>query len=181
MKRKVKELMKAVSNFAVVDESSTLFEAILAMGALSSQDTSCGLKCPAALVSNGNSEITGFLDFRNMLKGLEPKYAEIADSVEEGSISPDWIKTVLKKHGLWANLLDEICKAAGEIVIRDLKITPGEGQMIGAEASLNEALFQMMVTGKDYLFVKDGKKLAGIINLSDIARHMCDTVKACRI
>jgi hypothetical protein len=39
----------------------------------------------------------------------------------------------------------------------------------------------MIVSGHDYLFVRDGQALAGVISLSDIMSHICDTVRACRI
>ena len=183
MRRKVKELMSAATSLAVVSEDSTLFEAILSIGVLRNQNASLGLglRCPAALVSNGDHTITGFLDFRNLLKSLEPKYEEIAGSVEKRAISPGWLKSELQKYGLWANALDDICKKAGELVIKNMMTVPVENQITDANASLNEAVFQMVVTGNDYLFVRNGEMLAGIICLSDILTHICDTVKACRI
>lgn len=173
--------MTETSNLAVVEENSTLFEAILAVGAFSSTKSLNGCRRPAALVINTRNEITGFLDFRSILKSLEPKYAEIVDSAEEVGFSPERIKAELKKYGLWANALEDICKKAGEMVIRTIISVPQVNQIIDEDSSLNEALFQMMVTGNDYLFVKEGTKLAGIINLSDIVKDLCDTVKACRI
>ncbi len=50
-----------------------------------------------------------------------------------------------------------------------------------AEASISEAIYQMIATGRDYLFVKNGRALTGVISLSDVMSHLCDTVKACRM
>ncbi len=183
MRRKIKEVMTSVENLAVVGEDSTLFEAILSIGALKNQNGSqgLGLRCPAALVSDGDHRITGFLDFRNMLKSLEPRYEEIVGSDQESAVSADFLKSELKKYGLWANALDDICKKAGELLIKNMMTVPDENQITEANASLNEALFQMVVTGNDYLFVRNGEVMAGIICLSDILTHICDTVKACLI
>ncbi len=181
MRRKVKEMMTSVANLAVVEEGSTLFEAILAIGAVRKRNPAYGLRCPAALVSDGNRKITGFLDFRSMIKSLEPRYAEIAESVEKKGFSPEWIESEFKKYGLWAEALDQICNKTGEIVVKNLMNIPRDNQIIDVNNSLNEAVFQMVVTGNDYLFVRDGQILAGLISLSDIVTHVCDTVKNCRI
>ena len=60
-------------------------------------------------------------------------------------------------------------------------IVPEDSQIIDAEASINEAIYQMTFAGMDYLFVKDGQALTGVISLSDIVGHICDTVRACRM
>lgn len=181
MRRKVKDIMTNVANLAVVEEGSTLFEAILAIGEVRKQNPAYGMRCPAALVSNGDSRITGFLDFRSMLKSLEPRYGEIAETAIEKGPPPDWIESVLKKHGLWADALDDICKTAGEILVKNLMTVPSEKQMINVNTSLNGALFQMVVTGNDYLLVRDGEVLAGVISFSDILAHVCDAVRECRM
>lgn len=177
----MKEMMTSVSDLAVLEEGSTLFEAILAIGAARGDNPASPRRCPAVLVSNGDRRITGFLDFRKMLKGLEPKYGEIAETMEGNGVSAEWVKSMLKKHGLWANAFDDICKKAGEIIIRNLMTVPTENQITNVNTSLNEAVFQMVVTGNDYLFVRDGELLAGVISLSDIVTHVCDTVKDCRV
>jgi hypothetical protein len=40
---------------------------------------------------------------------------------------------------------------------------------------------EMIVSGHDYLFVREGQVLAGVICLLDIMGRICDTVRACRI
>lgn len=181
MRRRIREQMTLISDLAIVGEDSSLFEAILAIGAVSKRNPASGLRCPAALVSDRGRRITGVLDFRKMLRGLEPKYSEVADSAEKRGYSPERFRSALERHGLWADALDEICKKTGEILIKELMTIPGENQIIDADASLNEAVYQMVVTGYDYLFVKSGEALIGIISLSNIMMHICDAVKACRV
>lgn len=181
MRRSVKEVMTPVGNLAVVDENSSLFEAILAIGAVRKENPAYGLRCPAALVSAENGQITGYLDFRGMLKSLEPRYGEIAETVMEKGFSPEWIESELRKYGLWADALEDICKKAGEITVKTLVNVPTKEQVLDANASLNEAVFQMVLTGNDYLFIKSGEKLTGVISLSDMVTHVCDAIKNCRV
>lgn len=181
MQHKVKDIMTSVVHLAVVEEGATLFEAILAIGEIRKLNPAYAMRCPAALVTNGDRQIIGFLDFRSMIKGLEPRYGEIAETAREIGPSAEWIESELKKHGLWANALDDICKTAGEILVKNLMAIPGENQMIDVNTSLNEALFRMVVAGKDYMLVREGEMLAGVISFSDILAHVCDAVKECRI
>lgn len=180
MKRQVKELMTGLSEIPVVDENSTLFEAVLEIG-LARAAHSAGMRCPAALVVDKNGNVAGFLEFRHMLKALEPRYAEFVESASTGGFSPDKIRSELQKYGLWEDALDGLCKKAGETVIKSLMTIPEENQITNAENSINEAVYQMIVSGNDYLFVRNGRVLVGLISLSDVMGLICDTVRACRV
>jgi CBS domain-containing protein len=179
-KRQVKELMTGLSEIPVVDENATLFEAVLEI-AMARAGHSADMKCPAALVVDKQKNVAGFLEFRSMLKALEPRYGEFVESALKGGFSPDKIRSELQKHGLWEDALDGLCKKAGETVIRSLMTVPEESQITEAESSINEAVYLMIVSGQDYLFVRNGQMLAGVISLSDIMGHICDTVRACRV
>ncbi len=140
-----------------------------------------GMRCPAALVVDQERNVAGFLEFRNMLRGIEPRHGEFVESAKKGGFSPDKIGSELQKYGLRDDVLDGLCKKAGEILIKSLMTVHEESQITDAEDSINEAIYQMIVSGHDYLFVRDGQVLAGVISLSDIMSHICDTVMACRI
>ncbi len=180
MRHKVKELMTGLSEIAVIDENSTLFEAVLEIGIARARDPA-GIRCAAALVVDKAGNVAGFLEFRNMLRGLEPRHDEFVESANKAGFSPDKIRSELQKYGLWEEALEGLCKKAGEMLIKRLMTVPEESRITNAEGSINEAIYQMIVSGHDYLFVRDGQVLAGIICLSDIMGHICDTVRACRI
>jgi len=95
-------------------------------------------------------------------------------------VSADFLKSELRKYGLWGDALDDICKKAGDLLIKNMMSVPDENQITEVGASLNEALFQMVITGNDYLFVRNGETMAGVICLSDVLTHIYDTIKACR-
>jgi CBS domain-containing protein len=180
MKRKVRDLMTGFSEIAVLDEKSTLFEAVLKIGIAGAMHQAA-LRCPAALVVDAERNVAGFLEFRNMLRGLEPRYVEFAEAAQKAGFSPERVRSELQKYGLWEDALEGLCKKAGETVIKRLMTVPEESRITDAEDSINEAIYQMIVAGKDYLFVRDGQALAGVISLSDILGHICDTVRDCRI
>jgi CBS domain containing-hemolysin-like protein len=180
MTRQVKELMTGLSEIPVVDENSTLFEALLEIGVIHSRHPA-GARLPAALVLDGERNVAGILEFRHMLKALEPRYADFVESAGKGGFSFDRIRSELQKYGLWGDALEGLCQKAGETTIKSLMTVPEEIQIADAESSINEAVYRMIVSGQDYLFVRDGRMLIGFISLSDIMGHICDTVKACRM
>jgi len=172
--------MTELSEIPVVDENSTLFEAVLEI-AMARAAHPAVMKYPAALVVDKERNVAGFLEFRSMMKALEPRYGEFVESALKGGFSPDRIRSELQKYGLWEDALDGLCKRAGETAIKSLMTVPEESQITDAEASINEAVYLMTVSGQDYLFVRNGQMLAGVISLSDIMGHICDTVRACRV
>ncbi len=180
MKRKIKELMRGFSDIAVVNQDSTLFETLLEIGVIRER-TGDGHKCPAALVVDGKENVAGFLDFRNILKGLEPKYGEIVDTAQKGGFPPNRIRSELEKLGLWEDPFEEICNKAGGTQVKSLMTIPEEDQITDADASVDEVIHQMIVTGRSYLFVRNGNALTGVVSLSDIMTYVSDTVKGCRI
>lgn len=180
MRRQVKELMIGLSEIPVVDKNSTLFEAVLGIG-MARAAHPAGKNCPVALVVDGERNVAGFLEFRNLLRAVEPRYGEFVQSAGKGAFSPDKIRSELQKYGLWEDALEGLCKKAGETEIKSVMTVPEESQITKADSSVNEAVYQMIVSGQDYLFVRDGQMLTGVISLSDIVGHICDTVRACRI
>ncbi len=180
MRHKVKELMTGLSEIAVIDENSSLFEALLEIGMARAKHPS-GMRCPAALVVDKQMNVVGFLEFRNMLGGLEPRLDEFVESARKGGFSPDEIRPELQKYGLWEDALDGLCKKAGALLIKSLMTVPEESRIINADDSINEAIYRMIVSGHGHLFVRDGQGLTGVISLSDIMGHICDAVRACRI
>ena len=180
MSHKVKDLMIGVPEIAVIDENSTIFEAILRIG-IARTSHPAAIRCPIALVADSENNVAGFLEFRALLGGLEPAYAEFAESARTRGFSSDTIRSELQKHGMWADALEGVCKKAGEASIKPLVTIPEDSQITSQEASVNEAIHQMIATGKDYLCVRDGRAVVGIISLADILGHICDTVRGCRI
>jgi len=180
MAGQVKELMTGLSEIPLVDENSTLFEAVLEIGIMRARHPA-GARLPAALVLDKERNVAGLLEFRHMLKALEPRYGDFVESAGKLGFSFDQIRSELRKYGLWEDALEGLCQKAGETMIKPFVIIPEESRIADAESSINEAVYRMIVSGQDYLFVRDGRMLIGVISLSDIMGHICDSVRACRM
>lgn len=180
MTHKVGDLMIPISEVAVIDEESTLFEAVLQIGIARASHPPAG-RCPIAFVAGRDRTVTGFLEFGNLLKGLQPGYAEFAEPAKKSGYSTEEVRSELQKHGLWEDALEGLCRKAGESLVKTFVTVPDESRIIAADSTINEAIYRMITTGKDYLCVNDGQALAGVIGLTDILGHICDTVRNCRM
>ena len=75
--------MTGLSEIAVIDENSTLFEAVLEID-MARTRTPDGMRCPAAVVVDQERKVGGFLEFRNLLRGLERRLDEFVESAKKG-------------------------------------------------------------------------------------------------
>lgn len=176
----VKELMSGLSEIPVVDGKATLFEAVLQIGLDGAKPTEGG-RYPAVLVVDEGKRVAGFLEFRSMLLAFAPGYGEFARSAGQTGLSPDAMGAELQKLGLLEDALLDLCKKAAETPISSVMTIPGPDRITRGDVSISEAAYRMAVSAQDYLFVLDGEVLEGIISLSDIMAHICDTVRACRV
>ena len=76
-------------------------------------------------------KVVGKLDLINVLRGLEPKYTQIDDLKEVPlNFTLDFIQSLLEKYDLWQQPLDDICRKAAQIKVKDIMSTPSEGEFI---------------------------------------------------
>ncbi|MCE5333708.1 MAG: CBS domain-containing protein [Desulfobacteraceae bacterium] len=178
MKRRIRELMARISELAVVDAESSVFEAILEIGIVKHLYNG-GLKWPTVLVLDQEQKVIGFVDFRSMLKDLQPQFSYFARGGEtNGHSSGD---SGASESASLLDGLDDLCRRASETPIRSAMAIAEGGVTIDADASIAEAIIQMTTLGRDYLFVREGDALTGIIGLNDIMTHLCERVRACRV
>ncbi|MGC8491263.1 MAG: CBS domain-containing protein [Syntrophobacteraceae bacterium] len=178
--KRVKELMTGVSEIPVVEENATLFEVVLEIGGARAKRPA-GAPYPALLVVDKDKRFAGFLELGKMLLALDPGYGELAESAREKGVPFDAIRSELQRFGPLEDALEDLCKKAADISIKSVMSIPGPDRITGGEVSISEAAYRMAVSGVDYLFVLEGTLLEGIISLSDVMGHICETVRACRL
>ena len=95
--------------------------------------------------------------------------------------SPEFIRSMMKKYELWQRPLDEICGKAFNIKVKDIMVTPTEGEVVDAERSLNEAIHLLVMGRHQSLLVLEKGMIVGILRLSDVFGEICRQIKACRV
>jgi CBS domain-containing protein len=180
--RKVKDLMVPLEEYATVSEDSSLFEAVLALEEAQDRFGKDRYKHRAILVYDKNGKVVGKLSQLDVIKGLEAGYKRLElKGISHSGFSPDFIKSLIKQHGLWSKPLEEICTKAADIKVRDVMYTPTEGEYVREDATLDEAIHQLVMGKHQSLLVTSQNRIVGILRLTDVFMEVCGLVKACRV
>jgi CBS domain-containing protein len=180
--RKVKELMVPLEEYATVSEESSLYEAVLALEQAQAKFRKDRYKHRAILVYDKNRNIVGKLSQLDVIKGLELGYKNLdLSGVKHTGFSPEFIRSLIKTYDLWSKPLDEICRKAPSIKVKEVMHTPTEGEYVREDATLDEAIHQLVVGKHQSLLVTTGDKIVGILRLTDVFLEIGEVMKACRV
>ena len=182
MKRKVKEMMVPLDEYATVSEDANLYDAILALENAQKRFGHDRYKHRAVLVYDKNKDIVGKLSQLDVIKGLESGYKKVGElkGVARSGFSPELIRSMIEKHGLWQKPLEDVCRSAPKIRVKEVMYSPTEGEYVEEEATLDQAIHQLVVGRHQSLLVTRGGKIVGILRLTDVFMEICTLIKACQ-
>jgi CBS domain-containing protein len=179
----VKDLMVPLSEYATVSKDATLAEAVMALKESQEEYDPSKYRHRAILVYDEKKDIIGKIDMTSMLRALEPKYDEMISDKRPMHLgfTRQFQKAMLNQLQLWEAPLKDICKKAASIKVGNFMIVPEEGEYVEKEASLNEAIHQLVMGHHQSLLVTDGKKIVGILRLTDVFTAVTGIIVACDI
>ncbi|MBN2123900.1 MAG: CBS domain-containing protein [Deltaproteobacteria bacterium] len=180
---KVKEMMVPLAEYATVSEDATLFEAVMALEEAQKTFAQDRYRHRAVLVFDGNNRIVGKLSQLDVIRGLEEGYNKIGDlkGISHTGFSPEFIKSLIQSYELWQKPMDDICRSAVRVKVRDIMYTPTEGEFVEADAFLDEAIHQLVMGRHQSLLVTGESGIVGILRLTDVFTEICNTMKACEV
>ena len=178
----VKDIMVPLEDYATVSQEATLYEALEALKAAQNSFDQDRYRHRAILVYDSRKNIVGKLSQMDVIKSLEPKYEGIGDlnGVSRYGLNPDSILDMIKQYGLWKQPIDYACRKAGNIKVKEIMYTPSRGEYVAEDATLNEAVHQLIVGRHQSLLVTRGMQIVGILRLTDVFKKITDTVFDCR-
>jgi CBS domain-containing protein len=183
--RLVKDVMMTLSEYATVPKGATLYEAVMALKNVQQEFDKNHYRHRAILVYDGEvNNIVGKISQMDILRGLEPQYQEIMsknDSLTRFGFSFQFQKTLLEKFDLWGKPLEDICKKSASKKVEDFMYSPQEGEYVEADTGLNKAIHQLVMGQHQSLLVTEGKKIVGILRLSDVFIEVCEAISNCTI
>ena len=182
--RKVKDLMVPLVEYATVNEEASLHAAVLALEEAQKHFRQDRYKHRAILVLDKSKHVVGKLSQLDVIKGLEGGYKKMGDfkGISHTGFSTEFIKSMVDKYDLWKKPLEDICRRSPHIKVKDIMYTPTEGEYVHQEATLDQALHQLVVGHHQSLLVtKDGKEIVGILRLTDVFQEVCEMIKVCQM
>ncbi|MCP4682034.1 MAG: CBS domain-containing protein [Desulfobacterales bacterium] len=180
----VKDLMVPLSEYATAPEDATLYEAVLALE--KTQDAFKDVKHPhrAILVMDKNGKVIGKIAQIDILEALEPKYSEIIsrqNGLASYGFSKKFMENMMSAYNLWDSPLKDICRKALDIKVSRFMYTPTEGEYVGEEATLDQAIHQLIMGRHKSLLVTRGEDITGLIRLTDVFEVISQLTKECTL
>ncbi|MCK4984048.1 MAG: CBS domain-containing protein [Desulfobacterales bacterium] len=177
----VKELMVPLEEYATVSQEATLREAVLALEKAQMALDPSRHKHRAILVLDESGKVVSKITMKNILVALEPNYGKVEGMgvLERSGYSPDLIRSMLEDNALWTEPLQFVRERATKLKVGDFIQALSEGEYIDDNATLGEAIHQLVVYPYHSLLVTSGDEVLGILRLSDVFTKICDIIKGC--
>ena len=171
--------MVPLKEYATVPQEASLREAVLALEKAQMTLDPSRHKHRAILVLDESGKVVAKITMKNILLALEPNYGKLEgmDVLERSGYSPDLIKSMLEDNALWSKPLQFVRDRAIQLKVGDFIQTPSEGEYIDENATLGEAIHQLIVQPYLSLLVTSGDEVVGILRLSDVFAKVCDEIK----
>ncbi len=177
----VKDLMVPLEKYATVPQHATLHEAVLALEKAQMALDPSRHKHRAILVLDESGKVVSKITMKNILVALEPNYGKVEGMgvLERSGYSPDLIRSMLEDNALWTEPLQFVRERATKLKVGDFIQALSEGEYIDDNATLGEAIHQLVVYPYHSLLVTSGDEVVGILRLSDVFSKICDEIKTC--
>ena len=119
----------------------------------------------------------------DILRALEPKYDDLEQPPYRlhTGFSREFMKSLMDRHQLWQAALQDICSRAAERNVKTFMVTPTEGEFVDENASLEEAIHQLVMGHHQSILVLRKKKIVGILRLTDVFETVSNIIRQCPV
>ncbi|WP_462325756.1 CBS domain-containing protein [Desulfoplanes sp.] len=177
---KVKELMVPIGEYAQLDETRTLYDAIVTLRSLQKEKKE-NLHTSVLIVTQ-EGDIATMLTILDIFRFMEPKYKEVQEiDLSRFGMQPGYVEEMLESYDLWANPLEDFCRKTGQVFLKDINRKMIPRDVIESNATLDTAVHRMIVDNKHSLLVKEKNKFVGVLRSFDIFRRFCEAIDQCEI
>ncbi|BEQ15027.1 CBS domain-containing protein [Desulfoferula mesophila] len=181
--KSVKETMVPLEEYATVNQSATLFEAVQALERSWQKGRASKFKHRAVLVLDDKGYVVGKVSHWDLLQAMEPKYRKIADfdRLTHFGLNPAFMKSMVDKEMLWDDPWDLLCARASNILVENAMRPLSEDDFIDEESTLAHATHILVMGRKLSVLVRRGDKVVGVLRIVDVCDNICEMIKSCSI
>jgi len=177
MAKRVKDLMLALSEYAVVDEDATILDALRALDASQARLPAGRQPHRAILVRGADGRIVGKLHHFAFLRALRPERRTQADRsmLDRAGVGDDLRDHSMQTLDLLAGDLVDVCARARSVAVRDVYTSATIS--IDHDATLFEAMAEFLTHQTLSLLVRRGGRTVGILRLSDLFDELARQIR----
>ena len=181
----VEELMVPVDEYATVSEDASLFEAVVALEEAQQLISQTGRLYlhRAIMVYDKNKKVVGKITQLDVLRSLEPRYKDLGDTraMSRAGLSASFLKSMMDNMAFCDTSLSDMCGKAARIKVKDFMNSPEEGECVGVDASICEAIHLFVMSQNQGLLVVSKDEIVGILRLSDVFMKVFEMMKQCEL
>ena len=179
----VKDLMVPLAEYATVPEDATLFEAVMALEKAQAAFDHTRYRHRALLVLNTNQQVVGKISQLDALKALEPKYGQMLgrEGMAHSGLTREFMKSLMTHYDLWSGAMSDISKKAAALKVKDFMHQLTEGEHVDEDATLDEAIHQLVLGRHQSLLVTRKQHIVGILRLTDVFAAIFHAIKTCAL
>jgi predicted transcriptional regulator len=184
MEIKIKDLMVPRSEYAVIAEDASIFDAVMALEKAQKEYDQSPYLHRGILVEDKSHKIVGKLGQHDVLRALEPRYEEMktdTPGMMRYGFSKRFLLSLLDTYGLFNKPLEDICRKAGQETVAKYMHRPNEGEYIEESDSLDKAIHLLIVGHHQSLLVSRGDEIVGLLRLTDVFAAVNRKMKECNL
>jgi hypothetical protein len=176
--------MIPLAQYAIVSEASSFYETVLALRVAQRQFGQDHDTPNTILVLNKKGGIAGQIDYWDLLRAMEPRYAtmgyprQIIDSECNDCKFPG---SILRTYGLWSEPLQGLCDKSTEVTASKIMRPITATERIEEQACMDEAINGMIMQHLTLMLVTLGDEPVGVLRLADVAKKMLYRTQDCRV
>ena len=176
--KSIRDLMVSLDDYAVVFENATLREAVMALEAAQQRLPVERHPHRAVLVRDARDRVIGKIGMLSFLRALEPGSYKSTDFdvVARPGVSAQSIAEMKEHFRLLEESVADLCRSAGGLPVRNIMEPVGDG--IDENASLGEAIHQLVLRQVQSVLVKRGPEVVGLLRLSDLFAEITRFMKS---
>ena len=177
---KVKNYMVPLSEYATVSIEATLLETVAALKKAQDAYDKDNYRHRGVLIYDEKGKIMGKVSQHDILRALEPKYEQMGSvGMRRFGFTPKFLQTMFDQFGLWDTALEDICKNAALLKVKKFMYTLTEGEYVDENASLRQAIHQLVMGHHQSMLVTRQNKIVGILKLTEIYRVIRKMILRC--
>ncbi|MFH1845267.1 MAG: CBS domain-containing protein [bacterium] len=173
------DMIVPLSSYATVSQEEPLSAAILALEAAQAGFDQSRYRHRAILVFDENKQVVGKLSQMDIIKALEPDFAEKMESIslDRFGISVDFLSSTLDQYEFWNRPLKVACREACSRPVKEFMYTPAKQEFIRETASLQEAIHRLVIGQHHSLLVTRDEEIVGVLRLTDVFTKITEVMK----
>lgn len=177
MTTRVKDLTLSLDEYAVVDESATILDALQALDASQAALPPGRQPHRAVLVRDARGRIVGKLHHFAFLRALliQRRARLEGDMLDRAGVADDLLQVSMDNLGMLTGDIVNVCVRARNVAVRDV-YTPATAS-IAEDASLADATAAFVHHQTLSLLVTRGGRTVGILRLSDLFDELARQIK----